>query len=79
MKKVRQLYNMFMMASMAHAKWDYETSMNIIKDKKRLKILGLMIMPVVLVSIALAAGEATGELPKLLGGIGLPLQDLQTV
>lgn len=34
MKKVRQLYNMFMMASMAHAKWDYETSMNIIKDKK---------------------------------------------
>ncbi len=68
MKKVRQLYNMFMMASMAHAKWDYETSMNIIKDKKRLKILGLMIMPVVLVSIALAAAEATGELPKLLGG-----------
>lgn len=68
MKKARQLYHMFLLASVAHAKWDYETSMNIIKDKKRRRILGLMLLPIVLVSIALAAGEATGELPKLLGG-----------
>jgi uncharacterized protein len=68
MEKMKTLYKMFMLASTAHAKWDYETSMNIIHDKKRRRILGLMILPIILVSIALAAGEATGELPKLLGG-----------
>jgi uncharacterized protein len=68
MEKMKTLYKMFMLASTAHAKWDYETSMNIIHDKKRRRILGLMILPIILVSIALAAGDATGELPKYLGG-----------
>ncbi|MGA7877934.1 MAG: TSUP family transporter [Desulfoferrobacter sp.] len=68
MRRVRLLYNMFLAASVAHAKWDYETSMNIIHDKKRRRILGLMLAPVVLVSIALAAGDVTGQLPSILGG-----------
>jgi len=64
MKRARQLYNMLMMASMAHAKWDYETSLNIMQDRKRRWILGLMILPIVLVSVALAATD----LPEILGG-----------
>jgi uncharacterized protein len=68
MSRFRQLYHMFLMASVAHARWDYETSMNIIRDKKRLRILGLMLAPIILISIAFAANDATGELPHILGG-----------
>ena len=64
MKRARQLYHMLIMASMAHAKWDYETSMNIMQNKKRRWILGLMILPIILVSVALAATD----LPEILGG-----------
>ncbi|MDY0038937.1 MAG: sulfite exporter TauE/SafE family protein [Desulforhabdus sp.] len=64
MKRARQFYNMLIMASVAHAKWDYETSLNIMQSKKRRWILGLMILPIVLVSVALAATD----LPQILGG-----------
>jgi len=59
----KNLYRMLMAASMAHARWDYETSMNILKDKKRLYLLGLMLAPAILTSLAFAA-----ELPNVLGG-----------
>lgn len=64
MKTGRKLYLMLMAASVAHAKWEYETSKNILQDKKRLWILGLMIAPIILVSVALAALD----LPTHLGG-----------
>jgi uncharacterized protein len=60
----RELYRMFVTASMAHARWDYETSMSIIRDKKRMYLLGLMLLPAVLTTVAFAA---TG-LPDILGG-----------
>jgi uncharacterized protein len=63
MKWGKDLYRMFMSASMAHAKWDYETSMNILRDKKKLWILGLMLVPAALTSLAFAA-----DLPAQLGG-----------
>ena len=63
MKWGKELYRMFMAASMAHAKWDYETSMNILRDKKKIYILGLMVLPIILTSLAFAAG-----LPDTLGG-----------
>lgn len=63
MKVGKNLYRMLMAASMAHAKWDYETSMNILKDKKRVYLLGLMLLPAIFTSLALAA-----ELPSVLGG-----------
>jgi uncharacterized protein len=56
----RQLYRMLMEASMAHARWDYETSMNILKDKKRLRILALMLIPAALTGLALASGQYLG-------------------
>jgi uncharacterized membrane protein YfcA len=63
MKRLRGLYNLLMQAAVAHAQWDYETSMNIVKSKRRLWLLGLMVLPVVVVSVAFAAG-----LPEILGG-----------
>ncbi len=60
----RELYRMFMAASTAHARWDYETSMSIIRDKKKMYLLGLMLLPAVLTTVAFAA---TG-LPDILGG-----------
>ena len=60
---MRRTYELLMQGAVAHAKWDYETSMNIVKSKRRLWILGLMVLPVILVSVAFAAG-----LPEILGG-----------
>jgi hypothetical protein len=54
---------MFMAASRAHARWDYEMSMSILRDKRKLWILGLMLLPILLISAAFAA-----DLPDVLGG-----------
>jgi uncharacterized membrane protein YfcA len=54
---------MFMAASKAHARWDYEMSMSILRDKRKLWILGLMLLPILLISAAFAA-----DLPDVLGG-----------
>jgi len=51
----RQIFEFLKAASVAHAKWDYETSMSIVKNKKRLWILLVMLLPILLVSIADAA------------------------
>ena len=64
----KNLYRMLMAASRAQAQWDYETSMNILKDKKRLYLLGLMLAPAILTSLAFAAG-----LPDICDG-GLAVQ-----
>ena len=48
----RQVFEFLKAGSIAHAKWDYETSMSIIKNKKKLWILLVMLMPILLVSIA---------------------------
>ena len=64
MNPLRRLYCMFMTASVAHARWDYEASMNIMRNKKRLWILLLMIAPIILLSFAFAGDD----LPSVLGG-----------
>jgi hypothetical protein len=56
-----RLYRMFVAASTAHARWDYETSMTILRDRKRLYLLGVMLLPIIVVSVAFAANsEALG-------------------
>ena len=42
----RKIYEFLKMASIAHAKWDYEVSMSIIKSRKKLLILGIMLLPI---------------------------------
>jgi uncharacterized membrane protein YfcA len=58
MKRGEKLYRMFMAASMAHARWDYEVSMSILSDKKRLYLLGFMSLPIIITSLAFAADPA---------------------
>jgi hypothetical protein len=53
-----------MEASMAHAKWDYQTSVNILKNRKKLLILLILLTPILLVSVAVASDT----LPSILGG-----------
>lgn len=55
MNTPRKVYEFLKAASEAHAKWDYEVSMDIVKNKKRLWVLLVMLMPILLVSIAGAA------------------------
>ena len=66
MKSARRLYTMFVAASRAHARWDYEASMNILKSKKKMAIILCMALPAILVSVALAADVTS--LPEILGG-----------
>jgi len=50
----------------AYAQWDISTSRRILRDRKRLAVLALLLVPVVLGGIAFA-GEVEGALPALLG------------
>ena len=64
MKPGMNLFYMLKAASAAHARWEYETSMNILRSKKRLLILGLLFLPCVLLAVAIASDQ----LPAILGG-----------
>ncbi|MCL1940218.1 MAG: sulfite exporter TauE/SafE family protein [Desulfovibrionaceae bacterium] len=56
MSAFRQAYEFMQTAAKAHAQWDYEVSMSIIRSRKRLLILGLMALPALLVTVAQATG-----------------------
>jgi len=63
-KKGTHFFHMLMAASAAQARWEYETSMNILRSRKRLLILGLLFLPCVLFAVAMASDQ----LPTVLGG-----------
>jgi hypothetical protein len=67
MSYCREFYQMLVKGSEAHARWELEMSTNILKSRKRRGLLILMLLPVVLGGIAIAAGEG-GALPSVLGG-----------
>ncbi|WP_420266284.1 sulfite exporter TauE/SafE family protein [Candidatus Magnetominusculus dajiuhuensis] len=50
------LYEFFKSASIAHAQWDYEVSMSIIKNKKKMLWIIIAILPILLVAMAEAGG-----------------------
>lgn len=55
---------MLMMASHAYASWDYQTSMTIIRDRRKILLVAILLLPILLVTAAIAAGP----LPEILGG-----------
>jgi uncharacterized membrane protein YfcA len=62
----KRLYEFLKMASIAHAKWDYEVSMSIIKSRKKLLILGILLLPILGLSFLQAAdmiGSKTAYAP----------------
>jgi uncharacterized membrane protein YfcA len=57
----RQMYEFLKSAGMAHAKWDYEVSMNIIRNRKKLLILFILLLPILAVSFLQAADMIGGK------------------
>lgn len=61
---MRALYESFMHASRAHAQWEIETSLNIIKNRKTLLLLFIMALPLLIPAMA----HAAATLPAFIGG-----------
>ena len=57
----RQMYEFLKAASVAHAKWDYEVSMSIIKNRKKLLILLVLLLPILAVTLLQAADMIGGK------------------
>ncbi len=57
----RQVYEFLKASSEAHARWDYEVSMSIIKNRKKLIMLLLLLMPIAVVSLLEAAPLLGGK------------------
>jgi len=55
----RRVFEFLKAASVAHAKWDFEVSMSIIKSRKKLLILGAMLLPILAVTL-IEAGDMLG-------------------
>ncbi len=57
----RDVFEFLKQASIAHAKWDMEMSLSIVKSRKKLLILGLMVLPILLINFAFAADMIGGK------------------
>jgi hypothetical protein len=57
----RQIFEFLKAASIAHAKWDYEVSMSIIKNQKKLLVLLILLLPILAISILQAADLIGGK------------------
>lgn len=57
----RRVFGFLKMASIAHAKWDYEVSMNIIKNRKKLLILLILLLPILAVTFTEAGSVLGGK------------------
>jgi hypothetical protein len=58
---MRNTYEYLKAASIAHAKWDYEVSMSIIHNRKKMWIMLLLLLPIVAVSWVEAGGMLGGK------------------
>jgi len=61
MGMMRSTYEYLKAASMAHAQWDYEVSMSILKNRKKMWVLLLLLLPIVAVSLADAGNMLGGK------------------
>ncbi len=66
MKWLRNIYDGMCLGAQSYAQWDITTSRRILRDRRRLLVLGLLLIPIALGGIAFA-DEIAGTLPKLLG------------
>ena len=57
----RQLFQFLKSASIAHAQWDYEVSMSIVKNKKKMLILLALMAPIFAISLLDAADLIGGK------------------
>jgi hypothetical protein len=66
MSWARCLYEGLCLGARSYAQWDLSTSRRILRDRRRLAVLALLLLPVVVGGIAFA-GEIEEALPSLLG------------
>jgi len=57
----RQVFEFLIAGSKAYARWDYDVSMSIIRNRKKLLLLALLVLPMVLLSFAEAADIIGGK------------------
>jgi len=57
----RQVFEFLKAGAVAHAKWDYEVSMSIVKDRKKMLIILSMLLPIFAVAICEGAGILGGK------------------
>ncbi len=67
MNHCREFYRLMLQGSHAMARWELEMSTNILRSRKRQALLFLMLLPILIGGIAIAAGDGSG-LPELIGG-----------
>jgi len=67
MNAFKQFHQLLIDGSRAHARWELEMSTNIMASRKRQVILLLLLFPILLGGIAIAAGDGSG-LPNVIGG-----------
>ena len=61
MSSGRKVFEFLKAASVAHAKWDFEVSMSIVKNRKKLLVLFLLSLPILAVSFLDAAAWLGGK------------------
>jgi uncharacterized protein len=64
---LKQLGQFMMLGATAHARWEIAVSQEILHSRKRLFVLGLLLVPVILGGIAFA-DQVNDVLPHVLGG-----------
>ncbi len=57
----RRVFEFLKMSSVAHARWDYEVSMSIIKNRKKLLILLILLLPILAVTFTEAGSVLGGK------------------
>ncbi len=67
MKFFKQLGEFMMMGARAHAQWEIDSSNSILRSRKKLIILGLMLIPVIAGGYVFA-GDVSKALPSIIGG-----------
>jgi len=63
----REWGRFMMVGARAHAQWEIRMTRNILGDRRRLLVLGLLLLPILLGGIAMA-DSLSGGLPEFLGG-----------
>ncbi len=63
----KQWGQFMMMGTKCMARWEIDNATTILRDRKRLVVLGLLLVPVIIGGIAFA-DEISGALPKFVGG-----------
>jgi uncharacterized membrane protein YfcA len=67
MNFVRKMGQMMYLGARAHADWEIEMAGNILRSKKRLMVLGLLMLPILIFGVVFAEDVASG-LPNFIGG-----------